>query len=350
MRCRTYLCSLLIIGTAFVSLATSRAAVVQFPPDSFENLQVLPADIQWEQLHWIMRGFSSDLGRNDGCLFCHVGESRTGQATWDFVSDEKPTKRTAREMLRMVQAINGQFLAELPNRGRPRAEVTCDTCHAGRTIPRTLEDELLIAYSAGGKEAMIERYGELRDRYYGSGSYDFRRASLLGAAIELTDSGQLEAAIAALELNARYYPDYLRGWRLWVEYSMQLTIDNEGVDPALVRYRDFGSEIPPELTGRVLTPIRFINLGDRLIVGDRAGEAIELLQGSVRLYPDDFTLHDKLGEAYAANDDVELAIASYTKSLELNPENGNAVEMLRKLMGGTNAELMPRALAKFSPN
>ena len=31
--------------------------------------------------------------------------------------------------------------------------------------------------SAGGKEAMIERYGELRDRYYGSGSYDFRRAS-----------------------------------------------------------------------------------------------------------------------------------------------------------------------------
>ena len=281
--------------------------------------------------------------------FCHLGEPRTDLATWDFVSDEKATKRKAREMLRMVEAINSQFLAELPTRAEPRTEVSCRTCHAGRTIPRFLEDELLIAHSVGGKGAMIERYGELRERYYGSAAYNFRAASLVRAAVELAAAGQLESAIAALELNAQYYPDYLRGWRLWVEYSLQLTIDDEGVDAALARYRDLSTDIPPQLTERVFTPIRFVNLGARLIESDRAEDAIELLEGSVRLHPDHFAVHDKLGEAYAANDDVELAIDAYTRSLEINPENSNAVEMLKKLRGG-NAELMPRGLAKFSPS
>jgi tetratricopeptide (TPR) repeat protein len=40
-----------------------------------------------------------------------------------------------------------------------------------------------------------------------------------------------------------------------------------------------------------------------------------------------------LGEAYMTNGDKELAIASYKKSLELDPSNKNGEEALKKLMG-----------------
>jgi len=47
---------------------------------------------------------------------------------WDFVSDEKPEKSTAREMIKMVQGINkGTF------KGNPA--VGCITCHRGSTSP-----------------------------------------------------------------------------------------------------------------------------------------------------------------------------------------------------------------------
>ena len=42
-------------------------------------------------------------------------------------------------------------------------------------------------------------------------------------------------------------------------------------------------------------------------------------------------MHDSLGEALAESGDVAAAIQSYEKSLELNPENDNAVAMLARL-------------------
>ena len=39
------------------------------------------------------------------------------------------------------------------------------------------------------------------------------------------------------------------------------------------------------------------------------------------------------GEAYLTNGDKELAMTSYKKSLELNPSNTNAIEMLKQSDG-----------------
>jgi hypothetical protein len=56
------------------------------------------------------------------CDYCHVAE--TGQ----YWRDDKPAKRRAREMLRMVEQINRANFD-----GRP--EVTCNTCHRGSPHP-----------------------------------------------------------------------------------------------------------------------------------------------------------------------------------------------------------------------
>jgi len=60
-------------------------------------------------------------------------------------------------------------------------------------------------------------------------------------------------------------------------------------------------------------------------------EAIEVFKLNVEVFPNSFNVYDSLGEAYMKNGDKENAIQNYRKSLELNPDNDNAREMLKRL-------------------
>ena len=51
------------------------------------------------------------------------------------------------------------------------------------------------------------------------------------------------------------------------------------------------------------------------------------------MFPQSSNVYDSLGEAYMLNGGKELAIKNYEKSLELDPKNTNAVDMLKKLRG-----------------
>ena len=59
--------------------------------------------------------------------------------------------------------------------------------------------------------------------------------------------------------------------------------------------------------------------------------AISLFKINVRLFPDDADVYDSLGEAYMKADNKELAVKNYKKSLELNPQNANAIEQINIL-------------------
>jgi len=72
-------------------------------------------------------------------------------------------------------------------------------------------------------------------------------------------------------------------------------------------------------------------LGYRLISQDRLGDALNVFKLYVESFPEDANAYDSLGEAYMLNGDNKRAIASYRRSLELDPDNQNAVKMLSKL-------------------
>ena len=59
--------------------------------------------------------------------------------------------------------------------------------------------------------------------------------------------------------------------------------------------------------------------------------AILIFRVNTVAYPDSFNTWDSLGEAYLETGDHEKAIVNYKKSLELNPDNANAVEMLKRI-------------------
>ena len=86
-----------------------------------KNVKLL-GDLPVSQFIPVMNYFASSLGRR--CNFCHVNTN--GQ--WDYASDAKPEKNTAREMIRMVLDTNKTFF-------KGRTEVSCYVCHRGRNNP-----------------------------------------------------------------------------------------------------------------------------------------------------------------------------------------------------------------------
>ncbi len=72
-------------------------------------------------------------------------------------------------------------------------------------------------------------------------------------------------------------------------------------------------------------------LGYYLLGKNRVEEAIKILKLNVEEYPKAFNVYDSLGEAYMKYGDKKRAIKNYKISLVLNPDNINAVQMLKKL-------------------
>ncbi|HEX8246751.1 MAG TPA: serine hydrolase [Pyrinomonadaceae bacterium] len=65
--------------------------------------------------------------------------------------------------------------------------------------------------------------------------------------------------------------------------------------------------------------------------GGKPKDALEIFKLNVFLYPASANVYDSVAEAYAANGERELAVRNYKRSLELDPQNTNAVRQLKKL-------------------
>jgi CubicO group peptidase (beta-lactamase class C family) len=74
-------------------------------------------------------------------------------------------------------------------------------------------------------------------------------------------------------------------------------------------------------------------LGYNLLFEKKIDDAVKVFQLNVQEYPKHWNCYDSLGEAYMVAGQKELAIQNYEKSMELNPDNKNGAEMLKKLKG-----------------
>lgn len=101
-----------------------------------------------------------------------------------------------------------------------------------------------------------------------------------------------------------------------------------GGSEAVSRYRDSRKK----RTGSVLlNEAQVNNLGYWLLGKRRIAEAVEVFKMNVEDFPKSSNAYDSLAEAYMLNGDKERAVINYRKSLELNPGNVNAIEMLKRL-------------------
>jgi len=110
--------------------------------------------------------------------------------------------------------------------------------------------------------------------------------------------------------------------------TLSATIASSGLDAAVQQYHDLKATAPATYN---FDEGQLNGLGYRLIRANNFKAAIRILQLNVEAYPQSGNVYDSLGEAYMDDGNKTQAIANYQKSLQLNPKNGGAVLMLRKL-------------------
>jgi tetratricopeptide (TPR) repeat protein len=116
------------------------------------------------------------------------------------------------------------------------------------------------------------------------------------------------------------------------ELVEQLTEALDANDTALAakRFREFVKD-PANAYLNVESAMN--SFGYKLMGMKRLDQAVEIFKLNTEAYPQSSNVWDSLGEAYMNKGSRELAIKNYEKSLELDPSNGNAVQMLKRLRG-----------------
>ena len=185
------------LARLFLALFLASIAAHAQIPGEFTNLQYFPKTISRDELIGTMRGFAFSL--NVRCEYCHAGKGGNELKDMNFASDEKETKRTARAMLRMVDAINQQYIAKL-GRETPK-QVACVTCHHRLTVPTTIDALLAETLEAKDIPAAVSLYRDLRKKYYGGAQYDFGETPLNQLTEKLLKQHKTQAAVAIMELN-----------------------------------------------------------------------------------------------------------------------------------------------------
>lgn len=101
-----------------------------------------------------------------------------------------------------------------------------------------------------------------------------------------------------------------------------------GLDAMIAKYRDIKANEPDIYNFK---EGQLNSLGYTFLKGNNFDAAIEILKLNVEAYPNSANVYDSLGEAYMIKGDKVNAILNYEKSLELNPDNQNAKDMIAKM-------------------
>lgn len=119
-----FLGAAIFVVTPAIYAQQPASSPTQLATEKYDDIQVLK-ELLADQIPATMHYFSAALGTD--CSACHVVSRSTGR--FDFAADTR-SKTTARQMIKMVQAVN------LAN---PDWRINCGTCHQGHERPAGLQ-------------------------------------------------------------------------------------------------------------------------------------------------------------------------------------------------------------------
>ena len=108
------------------------------------------------------------------------------------------------------------------------------------------------------------------------------------------------------------------------------TLMKKDLKSAIAQYETLKNDHPEDydFSARELNTLGYYLLTDR----KKTEDAIEIFKLNIKAYPKYANGYDSLAEAYMISGNKTLAIKNYAKSLELDPNNTNAVEKLNELI------------------
>ncbi|MDO8793680.1 MAG: c-type cytochrome [Vicinamibacterales bacterium] len=160
-----------------------------------------PASAQKEfEIYYQMQAMNEALGV--GCTYCHVS---TADKRVDYKADGNPKKVIARKMLAMTVDINARVWLATGTDAAKQAAVGCVSCHRGVPVPASMATIMSRTIDQEGPAAAVDRYRELRRRFYERDVYDFTEGELLRIARLYVDSNP-DAAMALAKMNLDWRP------------------------------------------------------------------------------------------------------------------------------------------------
>lgn len=173
--------------------------------------------------------------------------------------------------------------------------------------------ETILAHAGryGGFNSYIKRFPHERATIIFLTNHDFKNMSDIGNAL----------------INVLHNQTYTLP-KLSIAELLYRTYRTEGLPAAVQRYRSLkqSGDATYDFSESELN-----ELGYQLLGMNKTQDAIEILKLNAEAFPSSWNVYDSLGEAFMKNGNRELAIENYRKSLELNPKNSNAEDMLKKL-------------------
>jgi CubicO group peptidase (beta-lactamase class C family) len=109
--------------------------------------------------------------------------------------------------------------------------------------------------------------------------------------------------------------------------SLRATLEKSGYKNAIAEAKRIRKTNPKvELSEKEIN-----GWGYKLLKQNRMVDAIEIFKLNVFLHPASVNTYDSLGETYAEQGNIDLAISNYEQVLKLDPGNANAEQQLKKL-------------------
>ena len=225
---------------------------------------------------------------------------------------------------------------KLDGRGKLFTIIGRSTFSAAQFLVNELEhytDAVFVGEPSGGK---VNSYGDSRKIMLPNSGITVR-VSTLWWQEDPRDTRQWKAPDIAAELTSQDYRENRDpALRAVLAYRpepslverMADALATGGVSAALSRYQEYRKD---PRHAYVETENEVNNFGYRLLEQRRYDQAIPILELNASEHPRSANVFDTLGEAYMLAGKKELAVQNYRKSLQLDPTNHNARQMLEKL-------------------
>ena len=272
----------------------------------------------------------------------HDGEVYIGHSGWNegFTSDAD------------FHRDRGYGIVVLTNSNKPRLidEIISSVAQVYGWHNRVTPEYEKIALDPDAAKPMIGRYNYQGSPYrfaYNMEKFWLYTDSFMPA--ELIPVAENKFICRDIELEIEFVPassderaklSFKKPWATQAqadEIASQMT-DNEKLpvewisegdfEKALEEYQQLKKDHP---NARAVSEQRINTLGYQLLGIKKVDKAIEIFRVNTSLYPEAFNVWDSLGEAYMNKGESLLAIQNYEKSLELNPGNTGAREMIEKI-------------------
>lgn len=174
-----------------------------------------------------------------------------------------------------------------------------------------LHDESKIVWHDGGTAGYATFVGFIKDGEKG--------------VVVLSNS---DASVTDIGIHLLHPASALDEPKIPVGSKLRILIENEGIETATRAYWELREEQTDEY---VFGENQLNALGYSYLREEENKKAISVFKLYTEAYPNSSQAYDSYGEALMNNNENDLAIANYKKSVELNPGNTNGIEMLEKL-------------------